>query len=466
MLWNAPRRSLILLSIDLIVCVLSIAAAWVLFRVYLGQAGQLPSRAVLELVAFVLLCGVCAFALGLYRREALIGQKQQLGQMAGCAFLIIALALPAYCLFGSEVARDFLVAAPLAFAGLVGNRALGRRVLNSPLVKRRVVVIGTGPKAARIEKLHGQEYCPFYCVGYVQVPEESSDLPPLRILTDGNGFSSHLHKSEVDEIVIATSRRQDLPARTLVDCRLNGIPISGYDDFFAQMMGRVDLDYLEPDWFLVRSGFHAARLHRFAKRLIDVLLSLTLLCLCLPVFLTAAVAVWLEDRGAVFYRQVRVGQGGREFLMTKFRSMRIDAEADGVPRWSDQRDSRITHVGRFLRATHIDELPQLWSILKGDMSFVGPRPERPYFVKQLSEVHPYYLDRHAVKPGLTGWAQINFPYARSAGDARRKLEFDLFYVKYGTLLLDLAIVLQTARVVFKGAEDEKDLASSASRLPR
>jgi exopolysaccharide biosynthesis polyprenyl glycosylphosphotransferase len=256
-----------------------------------------------------------------------------------------------------------------------------------------------------------------------------------------------MRRQKVEEIVIATAARADLPTRALVDCRLAGMKISEYENFYGEETGRIDLDFLMPDWFFVEDGFHAARLDRWGKRLIDLTLSGFLLLFSLPLLAAIALGIKLEDGGPIFYRQDRVGLGGRVFQLPKFRSMRLNAEADGVPKWTVRQDSRVTRVGRLLRFTHLDELPQLWSILKGEMSFVGPRPERPYFVRQLAEAHPYFQDRHAVKPGLTGWAQINLPYASSQAESLRKLEYDLYYVRYGNTLLDAVILLQTVRVM-------------------
>jgi exopolysaccharide biosynthesis polyprenyl glycosylphosphotransferase len=267
-------------------------------------------------------------------------------------------------------------------------------------------------------------------------------LPPT------NDIPALLKGDRVEELVIATDRRDELPTRALVDCRLGGIRIGDYETFHGHETGRIDLDYLSPEWFFVEDGFHAGFIDRWSKRTLDVLLSIVLLIATLPLSLLVSLAIWLEDGGNVLYRQTRVGRGGKVFHLVKFRSMRRDAEADGIPRWTANGDDRVTSVGRALRVTHLDELPQLWNILKGEMSIVGPRPERPYFVERLADTHPYFLDRHAVKPGLAGWAQINCPYTRSEHEARRKLEYDLYYVKYGSVLMDFVILLQTVRVVF------------------
>jgi sugar transferase (PEP-CTERM system associated) len=334
-----------------------------------------------------------------------------------------------------------------AFLGIIIIRRFGRNFFDSHLLKRRVAVLGAGARALRIEKLNQEPFASFSCVGYMPINGEEVQVAQARLLRATNDPVHLLNLHRVEEIVIATDYRTELPTRALVDCRLRGIKISDYEIFYGHETGRIDLDFLLPDWFFVEDGFHATRLDSWGKRLIDIVLSGTILLLLMPLLICVAIAVKLEDGGPVFYRQERVGRGGKPFKLPKFRSMRADAESDGVPRWTTAHDRRITRIGQVLRATHLDELPQLWCILRGEMSFVGPRPERPYFVRQLAESHPYFQDRHAIKPGLTGWAQINFPYAGSPAAARRKLEYDLYYVRYGNTLLDAVIMLQTVRVM-------------------
>jgi exopolysaccharide biosynthesis polyprenyl glycosylphosphotransferase len=218
--------------------------------------------------------------------------------------------------------------------------------------------------------------------------------------------------------------------------------------FLERETGRIDLRSVNPSWLIFSDGFSSGRrLSSFAKRAFDIAASAVLLAIMFPVIALAALAVRLDSKGPSFYRQKRVGLYGDLFDVIKLRTMRIDAEADGKAKWAEENDPRITRIGRFLRKTRIDELPQCWSVLKGDMSFVGPRPERPEFVEDLEEKLVYYAERHMVKPGITGWAQINYPYGANLNDARHKLEFDLYYAKNYTPFLDLLIMLQTIRVV-------------------
>ncbi len=248
-------------------------------------------------------------------------------------------------------------------------------------------------------------------------------------------------------IVIA----EDVPAPhthdALLDNKLRGVPVYSDLSFQEQHLGRIELDAIDANWLLVADGFRTGALSRAVKRIFDVAIGLLLTIVTLPLMLVTAAAVRLDSRGPVFYRQERTGLHGETFTLFKFRSMAIDAEVAGKPQWAARRDPRVTRVGAIMRASRIDELPQLFNVLRGEMSMIGPRPERPIFVDELAKVIPFYNHRVYVKPGLTGWAQVNFPYGASVDDAREKLAYDLYYVKNRGVLLDLVILLATVRVI-------------------
>jgi sugar transferase (PEP-CTERM system associated) len=250
------------------------------------------------------------------------------------------------------------------------------------------------------------------------------------------------------EIVVAADDRRGLPVRQLLHCKLAGIKVTDFLDFWERETRTVDLEALRPSWLFYSDGFRSGPVDEFLKRSFDVVVSLGLLFLTLPLLVITACLIRLESPGPVLYRQPRVGLQGRVFTILKFRSMRADAETDGRPRWTAEGDPRITRVGAIIRKLRIDELAQILNVLRGDMSFIGPRPERPFFVAGLAQAIPYYDERHCVRPGITGWAQINYPYGASTDDARRKLAYDLYYVKNRSIFLDLLILLQTARVIF------------------
>jgi sugar transferase (PEP-CTERM system associated) len=252
----------------------------------------------------------------------------------------------------------------------------------------------------------------------------------------------------VSEIVVAADDRRGLPVRELLHCKLAGIKVTDFLDFWERETRTVDLEALKPSWFFYSDGFRCGPVDEFLKRAFDIVVSSSLLALTLPLLALTACLIKLESPGPVLYRQERVGLQGRVFTILKFRSMRVDAETDGLPRWAAKRDPRVTQVGAIIRKLRIDELAQILNVLRGDMSFVGPRPERPFFVADLAKSIPYYAERHWVRPGITGWAQINFPYGASTEDARRKLTYDLYYIKNRSFFLDVVILLQTIRVIF------------------
>jgi sugar transferase (PEP-CTERM system associated) len=256
----------------------------------------------------------------------------------------------------------------------------------------------------------------------------------------------------VNEVIVAVREQRGgvLPLRELLDCRSHGVRVRDQTAFYENVCGEFPIDSLKASWLIYGQGFEQGFARAFAKRCLDLAASFVLLLLATPVMLLTALAIRLESPGQVIYRQKRVGQNGVPFMVMKFRSMRNDAERDGVARWAVQNDPRITRVGRLIRKTRIDELPQLLNVFRGEMSLVGPRPERPDFVAQLKQQIRFYDLRHSVKPGLTGWAQVRYNYAASVEDSQRKLQYDLFYVKNHSLLLDLRILLETVRVVLRG----------------
>jgi len=266
--------------------------------------------------------------------------------------------------------------------------------------------------------------------------------------TEPDGLIALSGRVGATEIVVAADDRRGLPVHQLLRCKLAGIKVTDFLDFWERETRTVDLEALKPSWLFYSDGFRCGPVDEFLKRAFDIVVSLGLLTFTLPLLAATACLIKLESPGPILYRQSRVGLRGREFTMLKFRSMRTDAETDGRPRWAAQGDPRVTRVGAVIRKIRIDELVQVLNVLRGDMSFVGPRPERRYFVTELSKSIPYYDERHWVRPGITGWAQINFPYGASTEDARRKLTYDLYYVKNRSIFLDALILLQTARVIF------------------
>lgn len=326
------------------------------------------------------------------------------------------------------------------------------RFSDTNIFRRRVIVLGTGARAARIAELvqHGSNRY-FMPTAFVHTCGDAHAVPGIALDLDGTKDDYALVKcarqAGAREIVVATDERRGMPVSQLLHCKIAGIKVVDYLTFWERENGKVDIDALQPSWLIYSDGFRQGMVVDALKRLLDIAASVVLLIFALPLTLAAMVVLKLDSSGPLLYRQERIGRNGKSFVLFKFRSMRIDAERDGAPRWAATADPRVTRVGAVLRKFRIDELPQLLNVLRGDMSFVGPRPERPYFVEQLGQIIPFYGERHSVKPGITGWAQVNYPYGASLDDARQKLSFDLYYVKNRSLFLDLVIIVQTVRVI-------------------
>ena len=319
--------------------------------------------------------------------------------------------------------------------------------------RRRTLIFGSG-EAARVvaETLRASDPAA-EIIGFYPGPNESAPaVPAEQLLPLTRPLIDTAVEQRADEIVVALTERRagSMPLRELLDCKLRGIGVYDINSHFEQRLGQIRIDYLYAGWLIFGDGFNQGFARTAVKRLFDIVCAFALIVLATPVMLLAALCIRLESRGPVLYRQERTGKNGRPFQVVKFRSMRVDAEGDGRPRWAAADDDRITRVGRFIRRTRIDELPQVFNVLRGDMSFVGPRPERPEFVSQFGETVPYYDERHCAKPGITGWAQLCYPYGASEKDAIEKLQYDLYYVKNHTLLFDLMILLQTVEVVVFG----------------
>ena len=360
-----------------------------------------------------------------------------------------------YVLPSLWVGRGVLGLASLfALIGAGASRAAFSRMMDESILKRRVVVYGVGQRTTAISGLRRRsDRRGFEIVGYVQPDGESIAVPPERVLDASEGILTLSTRLDVQEIVVAMEdRRRGFPILGLLECRLAGIEVTELLTFLERETGRVRIDVLNPSWMIFGEGFRRDPVRLFSSRALDLVASALLLILSLPFMLITMVAIKLEDgwRAPVFYGQARVGLAGQPFKVLKFRSMRTDAEREGQAQWAQKSDPRVTRVGAVIRKLRIDELPQILNVLSGQMSFVGPRPERPQFVAELAQKIPYYVQRHCVKPGITGWAQLCYPYGSSEEDALEKLQYDLYYIKNNTLLFDLAILVQTAEVVFMG----------------
>jgi len=444
---NFSRPLALLALLDCLI----LLGCYIAARAILGGASiSAPSP---DLGRLLFVCAVVAgmiFAMGLYSWHAVTGYIDMFVRLVAALFLAYVIYGAAAYLFSflrlpeASVTLAFAFAMPLAFVVRMGFGRLTRLAQ----FKSRILVLGTGERAARIAGLErrGTE-SRFVVVAFVKMESGAFKVDADRIV-EPDDLAEFATTMPIDEVVVAMEeRRGQLPLQPLIRMRLQGIAVRDYQGFMERAQGRIDVDTLHPSWFLANEGFRSSKLHRFAKRVFDISVAAMMLGFTLPLFVATALAIRLESRGPVFYHQVRVGRAGVPFTLIKFRSMKCDAENRDTPQWAIANDPRVTRVGAFIRKTRIDELPQVINVLKGEMSFVGPRPERPQFVEMLAKEIPFYHERHSVRPGITGWAQLNYPYGASVEDAKQKLQYDLFYVKYFTIVFDFLIVLQTVRVV-------------------
>jgi sugar transferase (PEP-CTERM system associated) len=445
-----PYAVLLLGAVDFLLLVGAAEIGWSLRLWQLGGGDGGVNRFP-NLLAFAATLQAAMVAVGVYSVAALQSVRFAIARLlVAVALGIIALSLIFFVFPPVSFWRSSLFYAMwIGLFGLGLARVLLRDLLGGERLKRRVLVLGAGARAARIEALAASRGAGFAVVGFVGMNDGASAVKASVNREDIRSLPDHLLALGAGEVVLALEeRRNALPLNDLLKIKTTGVSIHDFSSFLERETGRVDLDSLNPSWLIFSDGFSAGRrLSSAAKRVFDIFVSILLLLIFGPVILLAALAVKLESKGPAFYRQRRVGLYGQLFNVIKIRSMRQDAEVGGKAVWAQKDDPRVTRVGRFLRKTRIDELPQAWSVLKGEMSFVGPRPERPQFVADLEARLPYYAERHVVKPGITGWAQINYPYGASVEDAREKLEFDLYYAKNYSPFLDVLILLQTARVV-------------------
>lgn len=450
---RSARAMRILWLIELAVLLMAVSAAvWLRFigdeenRQIFVQSAPLRTA----LVALMITVAMAAF--GLYQAHSRYNRADLfLRLVLSFAFGGVALLVLYYVVPLTYIGRGVLVIAlALGLLGILLVRLSAQRLLGAEAFKRRVLVYGAGQTADLVNQRlrRASDRQAFFVAGFLPVPGQAVCVARNLLVESNCSLPELVELLGIHEVVVAPDeRRGGLPMEEMLTCTQRGINVIDLPAFFEREAGLLKLGIIEPSTLVFSGGFDHSLPRRLSKRFFDLVAAGALLLVAWPVMLLTALCVWLESGAPILYRQARVGEGGRSFDLVKFRSMRVDAEGDGVARWASTNDDRTTRVGRFIRATRLDELPQLFNVLRGDMSFVGPRPERPQFVDQFNEQIRYYAVRHSVKPGLTGWAQLRYPYGASLRDAEEKLKFDLFYVKHQGLVLDLMILLQTVEVV-------------------
>lgn len=401
-----------------------------------------------------LVLSIAITSMGLYdarQREGIKGALIKLAVGFASGFIAIMAVNSFYPVFNPDplfIAQFVLI----AFVYSILLRIYFYKFVDGNVLQRRVLVIGAGNRAASIDRLRRKtDQRGFELVGFVRTSsEETVQVGKNKLLSIDDDIRNFAVQHHIDEIIIAPDdRRRKLPLDGLIDCRMSGIAITDLLDFFERETEKIRLDLIQPSWLIYADGFKRNLLRAAAKRTFDISISFVMLVLCTPLMALTALAILIESkgRGPILYRQARVGRDGRCFNLYKFRSMRTDAEQDGIARWAQKDDNRVTRVGSFIRKYRLDELPQLWNIFVNDMSLVGPRPERPEFVEKLCKINALYKERHRVTPGLAGWAQVCYPYGASKKDSMEKLQYDLYYVKNHGILFDFYILVQTAEII-------------------
>jgi sugar transferase (PEP-CTERM system associated) len=412
------------------------------------------------LTVFALVLSCCTLSMGVYLAMVREGFRSMVLRTVVSFFFLGSLSL---YLLELLLPQDFFPKGFIFWAVILSSlmvilaRIVFMTAVDTAKLKRRVVIYGAGSRAKKLlEDLSPEvDVLGVEVVGCIANANEQTQVSDEMILPYPNDWLAFIKSADISEIVVSPDERRrtqgDLafPLNDFLDCKLAGVPSCDGLSFCERELGKIDITLLQPSWMLYSDGFKYSKRRLMAKRVFDLILASAFFIVLWPFMLLTAIAVKLESPGAVLYHQVRVGLNGRHFRIYKFRSMRQDAEKNGAV-WAQKNDARVTKVGAFIRNTRLDELPQLYNVLAGSMSFVGPRPERPEFVTELSQQIPFYDTRHKVKPGLMGWAQLKYPYGASVEDAKNKLQYDLYYTKNHSFLMDMLIMIQTVEIILLG----------------
>lgn len=445
------KPNLILAGGDFLLAAVILTLVGIVSAVRSGGMNVLSTQWLGQSLVFGLVVIFSAYFVELYRNSQTFHWKETFVRILISAFIALLILLVLYVMVPSylQLIPNNLL---LALLGVCMAQFVWHYrypiLLRVPWLTQNVMVLGVGPRAGEAAGLIADEDNQFVFKGYINPETESTEVSADKVRGSMEKMKDLILKNKVQKLVLAlTERRGVLPVRDVLWCKLHGVEILDSVTFYEKVTGKLKIEDINPSWFIYSEGFCVTRLMLFQKRVLSIIFAGIGLVAAAPLFPFVAMIIKMESRGPVFFCQERVGFGGKVFNVYKFRTMGQDAEKETGAVWAQNDDPRITKVGRFLRKSRIDELPQLFNVFKGDMSFVGPRPERPEFVEMLSRDIPYYASRHSVKPGLTGWAQVKYPYGASVEDALEKLRYDLYYIKNYSMFLDFIIVLETIKVV-------------------
>ncbi len=449
------RNALFVIGEGIIIFSSVIIACWILIDV---QSVNMNPALFMKALLITIFCQACLYYNDLYDfkiTDTLTELGIRLLQALGAAAILLAIV---YFLFPDVIIREgiFIVSIAIVVMFIVSWRLAYSKILKMGLFNQRILILGSSDTAQEIvrgivdKRDSGYEIAAALC--RYDWGECGFD-PKFKIICQDSYKNIYelVQQMNVSKIVVALKeKRGHFPTQQLLDCRVNGIEVLDGNTFYEMLTGKLIVEQINPGWLIFSDGFQKSKLKRLIKRTIDLIISIIMLILLSPVMAIFAIAIKLDSKGPVIFSQERIGEKHKPYMVHKFRSMRSDAEKHTGPVWAQDNDDRITRTGHFMRKWRVDELPQLWNVLKGEMSFVGPRPERDHFVKQLTEVIPYYGERFTVKPGLTGWAQVSYSYGASIKDAIEKLNYDLFYIKNMSILMDIMIVARTVKTVIFG----------------
>lgn len=445
---------MLLITGDLILSVMALCAAHLVrFGAASGAESLVGFRGAVQIMLLTAAVLFSSFFMELYNSDRIMKLKERMVYAAvslGISF--VALTAIFYITPDLTIGRGWLVLA-LAIFGLLqlGWHSCCRAWIFHPGLANRVLVLGTGPLAREIGGLVTATNHHHVLAGYFGCPNEPVYVPSKYIVGNGDGLVSAALRERTDKIVVSLSeRRGAFPLDEVMNCKFSGIEVIDAPSFYEQLTGKLMIENITPSWFIFSDGFRRSGLHRICKRGTDIVLSSIGIVLTLPLLPFIALGIKLTSPGPILFSQIRVGEREKNFVLYKFRTMGVDAEKTTGAVWAQKDDPRVTRFGKFLRTSRLDEIPQLYNVLRGNMSLVGPRPERPEFVEKLKEIIPYYSERHFVKPGVTGWAQVKYAYGASVDDAIEKLRYDLYYIKNMSLLLDIFIALETVKVMMFG----------------
>jgi sugar transferase (PEP-CTERM system associated) len=444
----------------IIACILGdiLCALTGLSAAFLVRFGQMPlhggmTAAGLRMAVFVLVMILSSSLLEIYNLDKKLDKLELSARVVLALVLSFVIFTSSYYLVPSLMSGRGVLALSLFFFGLFqyGWHTMFRIWVRSPGFAKRVLVLGTGPLAGQMGNIIASTKLNYVLAGYYNCSSEPVTVPNDSVVGERHDLLETARKEKAHKIVVSLSERRGVfPLESVLSCKLSGIKVMDAPAFYEKITGKLLLEHITPGWFIFSHGFNITSLYRLIKRIMDVLIASALLIFFLPFLPIIAILIKLDSPGPVLFRQNRVGEGDRLFTLYKFRTMRSDAEKTTGAVWAQKDDPRVTRLGRILRKTRLDEIPQLFNVFRGDMSLVGPRPERPEFTTELKGIIPYYSERHYVKPGLTGWAQVRYPYGASVADALEKLRYDMYYIKNWSLVFDLMIVFETIKVVLLG----------------